>query len=231
MADGPASGRQGWPRLVAASVGVLLVVAIAVGAWWAATRETQVARFAVKGVASGITLDLRGGGAEIVGGGDRPDVEVRRTDRFAFGHQAVTQRATAGGVVQRRHALPAHRARLLPGGLPHRRARQPARHGAHDGRRRPLRRLPRLGARHHRRRRHRRHRVLRLLAAGQQRTPATSAPPRSARPSGCCCARAAATSARSFPAGATASTPTATRAPAGVRGSPPRRTRPSRSRR
>lgn len=99
MADGPASGRQGWPRLVAASVGVLLVVAIAVGAWWAATRETQVARFAVKGVASGITLDLRGGGAEIVGGGDRPDVEVRRTDRFAFGHQAVTQRTTAGGVV------------------------------------------------------------------------------------------------------------------------------------
>ena len=96
---GPAEGWRDWPHLVAISGGVLACAAAVVGIWWAATAETHEARFVVRGAASGLVLDLRGGRAEIVGGGDRPRIEVTRTDRYAFGHQALTTRAVDGGEV------------------------------------------------------------------------------------------------------------------------------------
>ena len=65
--------------------------------WWLVSAETSVASYAVRGSVSGITLDLGAADAEIVGGGDRPAVEIRRTDQFAFGRRAQTRRDAGGG--------------------------------------------------------------------------------------------------------------------------------------
>jgi len=71
--------------------------ALALGIWWLVTAETSVASYAVRGSVDGITLDLGAANAEIVGGGDRPEVQVRRTDEFAFGRRAESTRSTDGG--------------------------------------------------------------------------------------------------------------------------------------
>ena len=76
-----------------------LVIAsgLALVIWWLVSAETSVASYAVRGSVDGITLDLGAADAEIVGGGDRPEVQVRRTDEFAFGRRAESTRSTDGG--------------------------------------------------------------------------------------------------------------------------------------
>ena len=71
--------------------------ALTVVIWWLVTSETSVASYAVRGSVDGITLDLGAADVEIAGGGDRPAVEVRRTDEFAFGRRAESRRSAAGG--------------------------------------------------------------------------------------------------------------------------------------
>ena len=66
--------------------------ALTLAVWWLVSGETSVATYSVRGSVNGITLDLGGADAEIVGGGDRPAIEVRRTDEFAFGRRAVSAR-------------------------------------------------------------------------------------------------------------------------------------------
>jgi hypothetical protein len=56
-----------------------------------------VATYSVRGSVSAVTLDLGPAAVEIVGGGDRPAVEVRRTDDFAFGRRAESRRTATGG--------------------------------------------------------------------------------------------------------------------------------------
>jgi hypothetical protein len=68
-------------------------------AWWIASQETRVASYNVRGSLNGITLDLAEADAEIVGGAEG-GVSVRRTDRFAFGHEAEARRAVSGGVLR-----------------------------------------------------------------------------------------------------------------------------------
>jgi hypothetical protein len=70
---------------------------LALGVWWLVSAETSVASFAVRGSVNGITLDLGAADAVIVGGGDRPAVEIRRTDEFAFGRRAESRRDATGG--------------------------------------------------------------------------------------------------------------------------------------
>lgn len=65
--------------------------------WWLASAETSVASYAVRGSVNGVTMDLGAADTEIVGGGDRPMVEVRRTDEFAFGRRAESRRSAEGG--------------------------------------------------------------------------------------------------------------------------------------
>jgi hypothetical protein len=77
--------------------GLVAAGALALGIWWLVTAETSVASYAVRGSVDGITLDLGAADAEIVGGGDRPEVQVRRTDEFAFGRRAESTRSTDGG--------------------------------------------------------------------------------------------------------------------------------------
>jgi hypothetical protein len=87
-----------WGRVVAISA-ILLVgvaVALAVGAL-ASTRERLVS-YPVTGSLDGLAFDLGDGDIVIVGGGQRDAVEVRRSERSSFGHDAVTRRAVEGAV-------------------------------------------------------------------------------------------------------------------------------------
>jgi Putative adhesin len=71
--------------------------ALTLAIWWFVSSETSVASYAVRGSVNGITLDLGAADAEIVGGGDRADVQVRRTDEFAFGRRAESDRSASDG--------------------------------------------------------------------------------------------------------------------------------------
>jgi hypothetical protein len=75
-------------------VGFLAVLAaLAIGS----TRE-RIVSYAVKGTVSGVRLDLRDADVTIVRGGQRRTVDVHRTDRFAFGHDVVSDREVSAGV-------------------------------------------------------------------------------------------------------------------------------------
>jgi Putative adhesin len=95
-----------WAWLVAGSAALLLALAIALGVWWLASRETQIATYSVRGTVSEVMLDLAGASAVVVGGGSAREIEVRRTDEFSFGRHANAQRAVADGVLRLRSRCP-----------------------------------------------------------------------------------------------------------------------------
>ncbi len=88
-----------WTSLVAASAAILLVVALGLGIWWAATQETRITRYRVTGSLTRVEVRVESGGAEIADAGGSA-VEVRRTDRFAFDRAAHEERSLAGGVLR-----------------------------------------------------------------------------------------------------------------------------------
>jgi len=87
-----------WGRVVAISA--LLVVggllALAIGSL--ASRERRLVSYPVTGALQGLAFDLGDGEITIVGGGRRDAVEVRRTERYAFGRVPETTRSAHGGV-------------------------------------------------------------------------------------------------------------------------------------
>jgi hypothetical protein len=95
-----------WGRVVAISA--LLVVggasALAIGAL-ASARERRVS-YPVTGSLNGLAFDLGDADIVIAGGGPRAAVSVQRTERYAFGHDAVTTRAVSGGVLTVRSRCP-----------------------------------------------------------------------------------------------------------------------------
>jgi len=95
-----------WAWLVGASAVLLVGGAVVLALWWALSSETRVASYSVRGTLTGVTLDLAGADADIVGGRSRPVVEVRRTDAFAFGLPATAQRELAGGELRLRSRCP-----------------------------------------------------------------------------------------------------------------------------
>jgi hypothetical protein len=76
---------------------LVTAAALALVAWWLVSSKSSVASYSVRGSVNGITLDLGAADAEIVGGGDRPEVQVRRTDDFAFGRRAESRRSASEG--------------------------------------------------------------------------------------------------------------------------------------
>ena len=98
--------RSTWALLVAASAGVVLLVAVTLGIWWVASREERVTSYAVRGALTAISLDLGSSDAEIVGGRDAPVVDVRRTDRYAFNRPAVARREVSDGTLRLRSRCP-----------------------------------------------------------------------------------------------------------------------------
>jgi hypothetical protein len=92
--------------VVAVSAVIVLGVVLGIAVWWAVTSEARVTSYAVRGQLDGITLDLDDADAEIVGGSDQPLVEIRRTDRFAFGQRAVSRRRISDSVLTLRSRCP-----------------------------------------------------------------------------------------------------------------------------
>ncbi len=95
-----------WGWLVTVSACLVGGAALTLTLWWLLTSESTVATYSVGGSVDSITLDLGTADAEIVGGGDRPDVEVRRTDEFAFGRRAEAERLASDGVLAIRSRCP-----------------------------------------------------------------------------------------------------------------------------
>ena len=104
MTDAPAAAPSrhrpsAWAWLVAVSA--VLVGALVAGlvVWWAASRQTRITSYSVQGSLAGLELDLGAGDAELVGAGQGA-LEVRRTDRFAFGHPSRERRDVEHGVLR-----------------------------------------------------------------------------------------------------------------------------------
>jgi hypothetical protein len=94
--------RSRWTQLVAVSAVAVVGVALAIAVWWAVSSERRVTSYAVRGPLEAIALDLGNADAEIVGARDEPVVEVRRTDRYAFGQPALSRREVSDGVLRLR---------------------------------------------------------------------------------------------------------------------------------
>ncbi len=73
--------------------------ALTLTAWWLLSSETTISTYSVRGSVAAITLDLGNADVTVAGGGDRPAVEVRRTDSYSFGRRAESTRRAAGGVL------------------------------------------------------------------------------------------------------------------------------------
>jgi hypothetical protein len=84
-----------WSWLVAACGIALVAAGAATAIWWAASRETRTTSYRVLGDLARIRLDLGAADVEIDGGGGA--VEVRRVDRFAFGHPSNERRSVSAG--------------------------------------------------------------------------------------------------------------------------------------
>jgi hypothetical protein len=97
--SGPVPARRISPWGAVVAVSALLVVGAAAALLIAtiASSHERAVRFAVSGSLSGVSLDVGHADVEIAGGGRRQLLEVQRTDRFAFGHDAVATRSVAMG--------------------------------------------------------------------------------------------------------------------------------------
>jgi hypothetical protein len=95
MSIGQAGRVSAWWWLVAACALTLVAVGVATAIWWAASTETRTTSYRVLGDLARIRLDLGAADVEIDGGGGA--VEVRRVDRFAFGHPSAERRSVAAG--------------------------------------------------------------------------------------------------------------------------------------
>src|SRR3954469_10681652 len=85
-----------WGRVVAISALLVVggAVALAVGAL-ASTHEYRRS-YPVLGAVESLRFDLGDGDIVVVGGGQRDNVQVDRTERYAFGHGPATVRRAAG---------------------------------------------------------------------------------------------------------------------------------------
>ena len=87
-----------WGRVVAISALLVVGGAIALAIAGLASRESRLVSYPVTGALEGLAFDLADGDIAIVGGGRRDAVEVRRTEHYAFGRDAVTTRNVKAGV-------------------------------------------------------------------------------------------------------------------------------------
>ncbi len=95
-----------WGWLVAGSASAIAIAAIVLGVWWLASGERVVTSYSVRGALNGVTLDVQGASADIVGGGDGRGVEVRRTDFSTFGRRPAATRDVVRGVLRLRSRCP-----------------------------------------------------------------------------------------------------------------------------
>jgi hypothetical protein len=88
-----------WGRLVIVCAAVVggCAVALAIGAL--VSRTEREVTGVIRGSLSGVSLDLGDASVEIIRGGNRESVEVRRTERFTFDHGPEVQRRISGSTL------------------------------------------------------------------------------------------------------------------------------------
>ena len=106
--DGPAPVRRisPWGALVAISAVLVVGAAAALLIATVASSHEREVRFAVRGSLSGVSLDVGDADVEIAGGGRRALLQVQRTDRYAFGHDAIADRTVTMGELRLRSRCP-----------------------------------------------------------------------------------------------------------------------------
>lgn len=94
-----------WDTAIAVSALVLIVVALALAVGWFATHTTRTTTSTINATVTRIELQLPSGSVDIVGGTGSA-VQVRRIDKFAFGHAAHERRSLSGGVLRLSSSCP-----------------------------------------------------------------------------------------------------------------------------
>jgi Putative adhesin len=87
-----------WWWLVAVSGLILVLAGGTLFAWWALTRETVNTSYRVLGDVAGVRLDLGAADVEIDGGATA--IEIRQTDKFAFGQPSSESHAVENGTLR-----------------------------------------------------------------------------------------------------------------------------------
>jgi putative adhesin len=87
-----------WARLVAACVFVLIAGAASIAGLWAATAGTRSTSFLAAAEVLGVEVDVGRGNVVLVGGG-LDEVNVRRTDHYAFDQAPEEVRTLEDGVI------------------------------------------------------------------------------------------------------------------------------------
>lgn len=98
-------GRYGWNAAVAASTAIVVLVALALGIGWLASRRSRTVTYSVSGALARVDLRLSSGQAVIVGT-TSGTLQVRRVDDYAFGRAARERRYVANGVLYIASACP-----------------------------------------------------------------------------------------------------------------------------
>jgi hypothetical protein len=89
-----------WGRVVAISALLIVGGAIALALGALASTDRRLVSYPVTGALQALAFDLGDGDITIVGGGRRDAVEVRRTERYAFGHSPATTKRVEAGVLR-----------------------------------------------------------------------------------------------------------------------------------
>jgi hypothetical protein len=92
-----ASTTVAWWWLVAVSGLILVLACGTLIAWWAFTRETVNTSYRVLGDVAGIRMDLGAADVEIDGGASA--IEIRQTDKFAFGQPSTETHTVENGTL------------------------------------------------------------------------------------------------------------------------------------
>ena len=88
-----------WQAAVAGSAAIVVLVVLVTGVGWLATRQSKTTSYSVSAPLSRVELALSSGQAVIVGT-QSSTLEVRRTDKYSFGHAAREQRSLTDGVLR-----------------------------------------------------------------------------------------------------------------------------------
>lgn len=92
-------GTRRWHAAVGASAAIVTLAVLAMGAGWLATLQSKTVSYTISARLTRVELALSSGDAVIVGT-QSTTLEVRRTDRYSFGHAAREQRSLTGGVLR-----------------------------------------------------------------------------------------------------------------------------------
>jgi hypothetical protein len=88
-----------WQAAVAGSAAIVVLVVLVTGVGWLATLQSKTTSYSFSSPLSRVELALSSGQAVIVGT-QSSTLEVRRTDKYSFGHAAREQRSLTDGVLR-----------------------------------------------------------------------------------------------------------------------------------